>query len=1074
MLQTYHSNRMECLVDELIHQIQSPLSNPMRPETIVIQNPGMERWLSQQIASSTGIAANLDFPLPASFVWRIYQWWMPGMPDQAGFDRDSMKWHIMGLLPQNIETRVFAPLARYLLDDEHGIRAYQLSGRIADLFDQYLVFRPDMLLAWEQGRTVGDSPDEQWQANLWRKMVAATSGGHRAALFDHFRSLQANEQPPVTELPERVSVFGLAALAPVYLHALQALAAHTQVHLYLLNPCREYWADIQDDKGLARRRGRWRQSGKEDVSALLDVGNPLLASMGQLGQVFVDQLLDLDAGEQDLFEPPDQHSLLGQVQQDILELQDRRMADQSALTMVEQDDLSIQIHSCHSPMREVQVLHDQLRQLFDRMPKLQAREVVVMAPDIGIYAPYVQAVFGAAGGDRYIPWSLADLGPQQEAPLLGALSELLQLPGFRFEASRVISLLEVPAIAARFDMDEEGLEHVRCWVTETAVRWGADGDMRAGLGLPAESANTWDTGLERMFQGYALPVDAGLQQDILPYADIEGSDAVYLGKLAALIECLQQWQSRLSAPMEPAAWVATINQLLVDFFAPAVEEEPLLQAVRSAMDSMLEHCQANEFTTPLSLDIVRGELQQALEAISSGAHFLQGGVTFCNMVPMRSIPFSVVCLLGMNDKDYPRREQPVSFDLMAASPRPADRSRRMDDRYLFLEALLSARDVFYLSYTGRSVKDNSIKVPSVVLSELLDYLGASFKPAQGDKLQDQLLTMHPLQPFSHRYFNASDPRLFSYDAGWLAAADSQEPGLETPFVDAALAVTESVVAVELTDLVRFILNPAGWFLTRCLGVTKIAAEDSLQDAEPFALDSLTAYQLSTQLLEEIRQGTNAGEYLPLAIAGGELPHGHVGEIAFSNQTDSLDELADRIGKYAGVTAEPLEVDLRIGKFHLTGWMDQLDDKGLLSYRPASLKPKDRLRLWVKHLVLCALLDSDDVKSVHVASDKTQVFERVDDPLDKLMDLLQAWQQGQQSPLPFFPAASLEFIEKKNDLDKARKKWQADHDSGLNNWFVQVAFRGGDPLAEQEFLDWTARLAAPLVAASSIIPAKDDS
>jgi len=190
-------------------------------------------------------------------------------------------------------------------------------------------------------------------------------------------------------------------------------------------------------------------------------------------------------------------------------------------------------------MREVQVLHDQLRQLFDQMPELRPREVVVMAPDISLYAPYVQAVFATAGGDRYIPWSLADLGSQEEATLLGALSALLQLPDFRFEASRVISLLEVPAIAARFDIDEQGLEYIRRWVAETAVRWGIDGDMRAALGLPAESANTWDSGLERMFQGYALPVDAGLQQGLLPYGDIEGATAIYLGKLAALLERLQ-------------------------------------------------------------------------------------------------------------------------------------------------------------------------------------------------------------------------------------------------------------------------------------------------------------------------------------------------------------------------------------------------------------------------------------------------------------------------------------------------------------------------------------------------------
>lgn len=1067
MLQIYHSNRTECLVEELIRQIGCPLSNPMQPETIVVQNPGMERWLSQQIADSTGIAANLDFPLPASFVWHIYQCWMPDMPDQTGFDRDSLSWQIMGLLPQLMNAPDFAALARYLQDDKDAIPRYQLSGRIADLFDQYLVFRPDMLLSWERGQMVGDSLDECWQASLWRQIVAHTDGEHRAALFDRFRRLQAGNQPPVGELPERVSVFGLSALAPVHLHALQVLATHTHVHLYLLNPCREYWADIQDEKGLAQRRGRWRQSGKEDVSALLDVGNPLLASMGQAGQVFVDQLLELDAQEHDLFMPADQHKLLGCLQQDILELHDRRTSDPLEMTMVRQDDLSVQIHACHSPMREVQVLHDQLRRLFDQMPELRARDVVVMAPDISLYAPYVQAVFATAVGDLAIPWSLADMGSQEETPLLGALSDLLQLPDFRFEASRVISLLEVPAIAARFEVDEEGLEHIRRWVAETAIRWGADGDMRAALGLPAEAANTWDAGLERMFQGYALPVDAGLQQGLLPYPDIEGVNAIYLGKLAALVERLQQWRSRLMTPVDPASWVVRINQLLADFFQPVAEEEHLMQTIRSAMDNMLEHCQAKAFDEALAVSIVRAELDQALNTVASATRFLQGGVSFCNMVPMRSIPFSVVCLLGMNDRDYPRREQAQSFDLMAASPKLADRSRRTDDRYLFLEALLSAREVFYLSYQGRSVKDNSFKLPSVVLSELMDYLAASCKPAQGDTVLKQLLTEHPLQPFSHRYFNASDPRLFSYDHNWLAAAGTQAAAQETPFIDAQLNVLEPLVEVELNDLIRFMLNPAAWFLGRCLGVVQTETGDLLQDDEAFAIDTLTAYQLRTQVLEGLRKGEDADTYLPLAIAGGELPHGHAGEIGFSDQTDSLDELVERIANYAGADLEPLEVDLRIGSFRLNGWLSQLTDKGLLTYRPSALKAGDRLRLWVQHLALCAILDAADVKSVHVATDKTQIFERVDDPLSELEQLLHAWERGQQIPLPFFPAASLEYIEKKQDLDKATKRWEKDYACGLNNWYVRTAFRGSAPLGSQAFPQWAQLLAAPLVEAGSV-------
>ncbi len=1063
MIQVYHSNQMESLVDELVRQIQAPLSNPMQPELIVVQNPGMAHWLSQQIAGSTGIAANLEFPLPASFAWRIYQYWIPDLPDQTGFDRESLRWRSMSLLPDCMDTQVFAPLSHYLEDDQQGLRAYQLAGRIADLFDQYLVFRPEMLLAWEQNKTLGDSQHEAWQASLWREIVAVTEGEHRAALFHRFHELQWRNQPPVAALPERISVFGITALAPVYLHALQAMAQHTQVHLYLLNPCREYWSDIQDEKGQARRRGRWRQSGQEDVTALLDVGNPLLASMGQMGQVFVDQLLETDADDHDLFVPADENLLLGKLQQDILELQDRRLLDAEDPSRIAQTDLSIQVHSCHSPMREVQVLHDQLRQLFGHMPALQAREVVVMAPDMSLYAPYVQAVFAAAQDEQYIPWSLADMGAREDTTLLAALDQLLRLPGFRFEASKVLSLLEVPAVANRFGVDEEGLEHIRRWVADTAIRWGTDEDMRAALGLPAEAANTWDTGLARLFHGYALPVDAGLQDELLPYTDIEGNDAVYLGRLAALIEALQQWQDKLNTPAQPAVWVQRINQLLEDFFMPDVEQAPLLQEVRAVMDNMLQHCEISQLNSALSLNIVRAELEQALDNKYSGSRFLHGGVTFCNMVPMRSIPFSVVCLLGINDSDFPRTEQPLSFDLMAANPRRADRSRRMDDRYLFLEALLSARKVFYVSYVGHSVKDNSIKVPSVLLSELLDYLKGSFQPALADDLLWKLVTEHPLQPFNHTYFDASDERLFSFDRGWLTAANSQETQEQQPFIDSSLPIAEAAKEVELNDLIRLVLNPAEWFLSRCLGVAKTQEQGGLDDDEPFKLDGLTSYQLRSQVLEEVLQGKSAESFQPQAVAGGELPHGYAGDIAFENATDDLSELASRIQEYAATPMAPLEVDLHIGEYHLTGWLDQLTSRGLLGYRTAKLKPKDRMRLWLKHLVLCVLQQTGDVESVHLGIDKTQIFSRVDEPEEQLGQLLHAWQQGQQQPLPFFPGASLHWVEKEN-LEQAVKLWEKDFDSGLNNWFVQIAFRGSEPLLEPGFTEWAELLAAPLVLA----------
>ncbi|MBF0255925.1 MAG: exodeoxyribonuclease V subunit gamma, partial [Gammaproteobacteria bacterium] len=722
MLQTIHSNRMERLVQALLERLQRPLRDPLASEIILVQNPGMARWLSQQLALAGGIAANLEFPLPASFAWRMQQVWLGQDLDLGTYDKQSLRWQLMAILPALLPQPQFLGLRQYLDVADEEIRRYQLCGRIADLFDQYLVYRPQMLLDWQQG-SLPSQADAAWQALLWRALVARTPGEHRAALYQRFLQ-QASAAPAELireKLPERVSVFGLSALAPVYLKVLEVLAEHAEVCLYLLNPCAEYWADIQDDKGQARRRARWRRQGQQDQSALLDVGNPLLASMGQVGQALLDQLLEAGAAEAQLFAEPAGANLLQQLQGDILQLQDRSSGLLAERSLIDPADRSVQIHACHSPMREVQVLHDQLRACFDELDDLEPRQLVVMAPDIASYAPWIEAVFGNASGERHIPWSIADL-PPLDAPLLRGLEQLLRLPESRFEASAVLSLLELPALAARFGIDGAGLERIRRWVQETAIRWGKDGQMRAELGLPATQANSWEAGLQQLFFGYALAPQGQLYEGVLAYADIEGAEAEWLGNLAELLRQLDHWRRELARPLPAQAWVERINRLLAAFFRPNPDEAELLQRVRNALVDLAQRCQQSGFDQPLSLHLIRAELNQALASSQGAQRFMVGGVTFCNMVPMRSIPFRVICLLGMNDGQFPRRDDPLGFDLMAQLPLASDRSRRLDDRYLFLEALLSARERLYISYVGNSQRDNSPRNPSVLVSELIDYL----------------------------------------------------------------------------------------------------------------------------------------------------------------------------------------------------------------------------------------------------------------------------------------------------------------------------------------------------------------
>ncbi len=1070
MLQLHSSNRLESLFDRFSEVTATPLADPLTPETVVVQNQGMARWIAQQAAQRDGIAANLAFPLPASFFWEVMSAWFPGLPRDSVFDREPLIWRVMAELPRHLEAPAFAELASYLSGEPRELKRLQLCTRIADLFDQYLVYRPDWLLAWERGE------EAHWQAMLWRSLAAGTAAEHRATMLARLRDAIASGLAPTRPLPERVSLFGLTALAPAYLEMLAGLSGHTTAHLFLLNPSREYWADLVSERQRARRQGLAHRSGAVDTSALLDVGNPLLASMGHAGQELLDLLLELDPADDEAFVAPAGESLLALIQSDILELRDRRTWQETDRTPVAPDDRSVQIQICHGPMREVQVLHDHLLRLFDEIDGLEPRDIVVMAPDIDLYAPYVDAVFGAVADEHQIPWSVSDRRLRSERPLTAAFASLLKLPTSRLEASEVMALLEVPAVQRCFDLDQAGLERLRTWIVESGVRWGSDAAMREGLGLPPEEANTWAFGLRRLFLGYALPPEQALFADAAPYPDVEGSGAVHLGTLQELLRRLEAWRAELAIPVPAADWPASGNRLIRDFFAIDADESGEVQMLRDALQRLSRYAEEAGLREAVSVEVVSAWLEGILDAPGSPNHFLSGRVTCCNMVPMRSIPFRVVCLLGLNDTDFPRNQRPLGFDLMAQTPRRGDRSRRRDDRYLFLEALLSARERLYLSYVGRDVRDNSRKGPSVLVSELTDYIERSFRCEGGDGPLQRITVEHPLQPFSPRYFDPTEPRLLSYRSDWLAAARADRADEPPAFVDSELAEPEPEWReVELEELIRFFANPAAFFLRQRLGVRLAEAADILADVEPFEITGLEKYGTRQTLLDLALTGKGAAGALPILRGEGRLPHGAVGQLAFEQHAAAAEIFAARVRARLPEPGEPLEVDLELGPNRLRGWLRGPRESGLVTYRFGKLRAKDRIAAWIRHLALCAAYPQQSWASLHLAEDLTLHIDHVPSARSLLEDLSDVRWQGLRAPLCFFPETSLAFAEEGGLSRNVWQQWAGAYNQFCESQdpYAAVAWRGREPLASVEFAGLAERVWRPLLDRSRLGKAAED-
>ncbi|MEW5802846.1 MAG: exodeoxyribonuclease V subunit gamma [bacterium] len=1095
-LRVFESNRLEILAECLAEILDEPLPLPLDQEYIVVQSKGMERWLSMELAQRFGIWGNCRYPFPNAMINELIRLIVPDVPEGTAFDPKILAWRIMKRLSPCALQPGYESLRNYLLDDAYGLKQLQLAERLANTFDQYTMFRPEWVLDWEDGKA------NHWQSRLWRDLTQEAGSSHKAAILKRF--LQRVDKVSPGRLPKRLSIFGIPALPPMHLDVFAAMSRHIEVNFFLMNPCPEYWFDLTSEKDTAKLQKRFSPKLLDSGDLHFETGHPLLSSLGKLGAQFLDTLHDRPSlVEEKRFEDPGEDTLLLCLQSDILHLRNRGSThgggsgsgestggledgvedtgveentcsgDEGKKTIAPDDD-SIQIHVCHSPMREVEVLYDRLLALFEKKPDLRPRDILVMMPDIESYAPYIGAVFeGCQDPAKKIPYSIADRSARREGRLIEVFLKILGLYGSRFGQTQILDILEALPVQARFGLDGDGLACVRRWVTETRIRWGVDGEDRARQGVPAFDENTWKAGLDRLLLGYALP-GRGERMfcGILPYDDIEGSDAAVLGRFLEFIRQLFNQVAELAPSRTLADWAAVLDALLVRFFTNDESDEAQREVIRRLLNDLKDAQRVADFQEKVGIGQIRAWLTERLDHEELGTGFLTGGVTFCTMLPMRSIPHRVVALLGMGDSAFPRTSKPLGFDLMAKAPRKGDPSKRDEDRYLFLEALLCARDYFLISYGGQSIRDNSEIPPSVVVSELTEAIERGFE-YPGGKILDHVVIVHRLQAFSHAYFQPAclkpDALLFSYSEENLQAlaARQKESGqmddAERPFIDRPLPEPAGEKrTLSLNQLIQFLANPAQFFLTQRLGVRLEDPSICLDEREPFEIAGLEKYYIEQNLVHKGLRGGGEGveKSYPLIRAQGLLPPGIVGMMAFKDLCEGVTEFVNEVLEHVQEKElAPLDADLDIDGFRITGRISGIRQKALLRSRYATIKARDCLSIWIEHLVLnCLGKDGYPEASLLIGSDDQWYFPPIPDSRNILKRILQLYWQGLRSPIPFFPRTSLDYAEKiRNGADPldalkaARLAWEGNNYNQAGEreepCFSLCFGKGSDPLGE---------------------------
>jgi exodeoxyribonuclease V gamma subunit len=1100
VLHVHRAERADGLIDALGDLLAEALpADPFTAEVVCVPTRGMERWLTQRLSArlgatpqrADGVCANVDFPSPHRLVGGAIAAASGIEPEDDPWLPERAVWPLLEVIDGCLSEPWLRTLAAHLgtgPDNVRSARRFSTARHLAELYDRYALHRPAMVQAWAAGEEALAAA-AVWQAELWRRLRARIAQPGPAERLDGACARLRNE-PGFVDLPQRISLFGLTRLPAGHLHVLRALAASRDIHLFLLHPSPALWERIARDES-----GRAEVTRRADDTTAALTANRLLASWGRDAREM--QLVLAGSAEPGAdHHHPVEHAagtLLARIQADVRgdrpppgpPLHD----EPDARPALSEDDRSIQIHSCHGRARQVEILHDAILHLLAEDESLEPRDVIVMCPDIETFAPLIQATFGAgeiADGEviEALPEGirppdlrvrLADRSLRQTNPVLGVIAQLIDLVDTRMTASQVLDLADREPVRRRFRLDDDDLTRMQDWVSESGIRWGLDAGHRAPFKLDALPGGTWRAGLDRILVGVTMTEDGQrLFGGVLPLDDVESGAIGLAGRFAEFVDRLQAAIDALGEPKTIAEWAAQIATAADALTATSPRDAWQRAELQRLLDDVAE--QGATAGTSISLPEVRALLAERLQGRPTRANFRTGHLTICTLVPMRSVPHRVVCLLGLDDGVFPRKAPRDGDDLMVDDPHVGDRNPRTEDRQMLLDALLAATDRLIVTYTGNDERTNTPRPPAVPVGELLDGVDATARSGGPAPARERVVVRHPLQPFDPRNFarDALVPgQTWSFDSVTLEGARAltgrrAEPG---PFLTGPLPPLDAPL-VEIDDVVRFGQHPVRAFLRRRLRISVTDYSDEVDDDLSVELDGLGKWGVGQRLLDARLAGVAGRTAILAEIARGTLPPGVLGRPVIDEVFPIVENIVKEAEALIAGAGETGSIDVRVrladGRL-LSGTVPGVSGDLLRTVTYSRVAAKHRVTSWVRLLALtaahperafCAATvgragkSSVAVAQIHPLG--ADAGTRRDAAVAHLATLMDLYDRGMREPLPLYCATSAAYADAAvnggDRIGAAGGAWTSEYNFAREDAELEHQFVLGAVLTLDELLD----------------------
>lgn len=848
-------------------------ADPFARPLLLTSAPGVQRWLSQRVATAApdgeGIMAGFDVhPLGA------LESLLAG--DSVRFDPwepSRLVWAILATCASELPG--LAPLRRHL---DANDQRYANALRVSRLLRRYADHRPDLLQGWlaDPKAAAAKMGSDGWQAWLWHglheQIAAPDPVARRAQLAASLRNGDAEVAWPAVHL------FAPRQITNARLTLVRALADAVPVQVWL------------------------------PVVGPAESNNELTTATGRRALSWAAAWRELADAEHTLPAARHPNTALGAVQ--------TAAAAGRPLPGPLPNDDTISLHSSHALGRQAEVLRELLTAAFADDPSLEPRDVVVLTPDPEALAPHVAALFGTtdahAAGFKHPASQLRVAVPTQGRgnQVHTLLLNLLALRTSRATASELLGWAAHPFVSRKFGLSDDDLDRLEELIAAAGVRWGINGEHRSWFGVDVQQ-NTWLLGVQRLTLGEAFSDDTHTSvATVATVDDVSSTDSDRIGALAELVSRLSRITSDFAVEASLARWLDRLRTALDLLVKVPFEDTWQLSQVWSVLADVEERGTGSGVLLRAT-DIV-ALLQDAWGRRRERPGFGNGTLVIAGLDDLPRVPHRVVCLVGLDERGFPRRGLGAGDDLLARSRGPLDPDPGADDRQALLDAVLAARERLVVIYQGQSSLTPEPHHPPAGVVELIEAVGQS------------RVRVETLQPFAPANFDASpgsSPRSFDRAAHAAATAlvRARRPAPDR-YAVGLLPRATPLTDLGLTDLGALLKHPVRFLLRQRAGLT-LHGEEEARESIPLELGHMDAWRVGEAMLADLLEGQESQQALRARWLSGDVPPHQLGREALlqiETQAQGILRLFERETPQEPTTAS---VDLDVGGVRLTGRVD---------------------------------------------------------------------------------------------------------------------------------------------------------